>query len=53
MQANAGKAPPGMMATAAEIVREGGILGLWKGTSTTVRPTHTHVRADTIVKCVA
>ena len=47
MQANAGKAPPGMMATAAEIVREGGILGLWKGTSTTVRPTHTHTYAPT------
>ena len=41
MQANAGKAPPGMLATAAEIVREGGVLGLWKGTSATVRP-HRH-----------
>ena len=47
MQANAGKAPPGMVATAAEIVREGGILGLWKGTSTTVRHTQTHTHAPT------
>jgi len=52
MQANAGKAPPGMVATAAEIVREGGILGLWKGTSTTVRHSHTHTHAQAPTPCV-